>query len=71
MTDDPEQPGWIEVGNSINDCGDCGEFLDRVFLYPDTIHQTDWLACPHCGWTNMPDDAAAWQNEWFQNRYRP
>lgn len=70
QADGPVQPEWLEVGSTMYDCGECGHsFLDRVYIHPDTPHQGEWLACVNCGWTDHPDDADVWDNEWYSQRY--
>jgi DNA-directed RNA polymerase subunit RPC12/RpoP len=63
------QPDWIEVGNSIYGCGECGHQLDMVYVYPETEDESRWLACPECGFEEKDPTKPTVENEWYQNRY--
>ena len=65
-----EQPDFLEVGSAQYDCGECGHsFLDRVYWFPDTDHEGEWLACPACGWSDVDDDCAIHDVGWYKQRY--
>jgi DNA-directed RNA polymerase subunit RPC12/RpoP len=65
-----DQPDWIEIGNSVYGCGECGgTLLDRVFLYPDTEDEVEILACPNCGWDDRDAGEPSIVSEWFHDRY--
>ena len=65
-----EQPDWIEIGNTIYDCGECGfSHLERVFVYPETMDEDSWVACPRCGWEDRSANDPEVGSEWYQFRY--
>lgn len=65
----PTQPDWLEVSTSEFDCGYCRGRLDIVFDDRETPGREDWLACPHCGWTDHEDGEIREKAPWYHARY--